>query len=80
MSGSTRANFLLRAVRPNMTEDFAIRHNSAVWRVFAPSSERLWVQWMRRSLLPCLSRAVVWGLQVPTGCAQQPILAVGPTI
>ena len=32
MSGSTRANFLLRAVRPDLTEQFAIRHDSAVWR------------------------------------------------
>ena len=32
MSGSTRANFLLRTVRPDLTEEFAIRHDSAVWR------------------------------------------------
>ena len=28
MSGSTRANFLLRTVRPDLTEEFAIRHDS----------------------------------------------------
>ena len=32
MSGSTRANFLLRTVKRNLTEEFAIRHDSAVWR------------------------------------------------
>ena len=32
MCGSTRANFLLRAISPDLTEEFATRHDSAVWR------------------------------------------------
>ena len=32
MCGSTRANFLLSAISPDLTEEFATRHDSAVWR------------------------------------------------
>ena len=31
MCGSTRANFWLRSVQPDLTEGFAERHNTAVW-------------------------------------------------
>ena len=63
----------LRAVRPELTEKLQSATRTLYGSVFALSSERLRLQRKRRSLLPCHSRAVVWGLLAPTGCAPQPM-------
>ena len=65
MCGSTRANFLLRTISPDLTEEFATRHDGS--RGCEGPCFIVILQWR-------------FGVCVHSGCVGQPISPVGQTV